>query len=66
MKSIKAFIFFMARHIKSFTLNGVACIHCARHIEHTVCRIEHPVHRMEHAVHHTYPIVYVLLGVVPI
>ena len=40
----------MARHIKSFTLNGVVCIHYARHIEHSVCCIEHPVPRMEHPV----------------
>ena len=44
MTSIKACIYFMARHIKSMTLDGPVGIH-------GVCRIEHPVPRMEHPIH---------------
>ena len=49
----------MSRHIKSETLNGTVCIPCVGHTEHPLRRIEHPICRK-------YPIVYVLLSVVPI
>ena len=56
MKPIKACI--GLSQIKSVTLNGIVCNHCVHRIEHHVWRIEHPVPRK-------YPIMYVLLGVVP-
>ena len=52
--------------IKSVTLNGIVCINRVRRIKHPVHRIEHPVCQMEHRVHRKYPIMYILIGVVPI
>ena len=47
-------------------MNGILCIYHERRREHLVRRIEHLVRRMEHPVHRKYPIVNILLGVVPI
>ena len=50
----------------------IICIYCVhgtvhpeRCKEHPECRIEHPEDCIGHPVHHKYPIVYVLLGIVP-
>ena len=56
----------MSRHIKSVTLNRIVCVHRLHGIEHLLSCIEHFLRCMEHPVHRKYPIMYFLLGAVPI
>ena len=56
----------VVRRVKSVTLNRIVCINRLHCIEHLLRCIEHLVRRMEHPVHRKYPILYVLLGALPI